>query len=57
MKKITTNTKFTCPITRQLINEIAITSDGFFYEKSAINKWLKTNNTSPQTGLIINKQT
>ena len=61
MKKITknknTNTKFICPITRQLINEIAITSDGFFYEKSAIEQWLKTNNTSPQTGLVINKQT
>ena len=57
MKKITTHTKFVCPITRQLINEIAITSDGFFYEKSAIEQWLKKNNTSPQTGLRINKKT
>ena len=57
MKKSTTYTKFVCPITRQLINELAITSDGFFYEKSAIDKWLKTNNTSPQTGLMINRQT
>ena len=46
---------FVCPITRQLINEVAITSDGFFYEKSAIEQWLKSNNTSPQTGLIIKK--
>ena len=57
MKKLTTNTKFICPITRQLINEIAITSDGFFYEKTAINKWLINNNTSPQTGLTIDKKT
>ena len=57
MKKITAHTKFVCPITRQLINEIAITSDGFFYEKSAIAQWLKTNNTSPQTGLAIDKKT
>ena len=57
MKKITRHVKFVCPITRQLINEIAITSDGFFYEKSAIEQWLKNNNTSPQTGLIIDKKT
>ena len=57
MKKITANTKFICPITRQLINEMAITSNGFFYEKTAIEQWLKTNNTSPQTGLTIDKKT
>src|SRR5665647_1036865 len=57
MKKSTTYTKFICPITRQLINQIAITSDGFFYERTAIEQWLKTNNTSPQTGLTIDKKT
>lgn len=47
--------KFVCPITRQPINEVGITSDGFFYEKFAIDKWLSKNTTSPQTGLPINR--
>ena len=56
-KSITNMAKLTCPITRQLINQIAITSDGFYYEKFAINKWLCSNNVSPLTGLAIGKKT
>ena len=46
---------FVCPITRQLINTIGVTSDGKIYEKSIIEKWLKNHNTSPLTGLVIDK--
>ena len=31
--------------------------DGFAYERSAIEQWLKTHNTSPATGLeLVSKQ-
>ena len=45
-----------CPITRQLINKIALGSDGQFYEKSAIKRWLKSNKTSPLTGLQMDSK-
>ena len=47
---------FVCPITRQPINYIGITSDGKMYEKTMIEQWLKKHDTSPLTGLKINKQ-
>jgi len=34
-----------------------VTSDGQVYERSAIKKWLKTNNTSPLTGLPLQDKT
>ena len=46
---------FICPITLQYINKIGVTSDGKIYEKSIIIQWLSKNNTSPLTGLIIEK--
>ncbi len=42
--------EFICPITYELMREPFIATDGHTYEKSAIEKWLKNNNTSPRSG-------
>jgi hypothetical protein len=42
--------EFICPITYELMREPYIATDGHTYEKSAIEKWLKNNNTSPRNG-------
>ena len=47
---------FVCPITHQPINLIGITSDGKIYEKTMIEQWLKNHDTSPLTGLKIDKK-
>jgi len=47
---------FVCSITRQPINLIGITSDGKTYEKTVIEQWLKNHDTSPLTGLKIDKK-
>ena len=39
-----------CPITEQLMTDPVFTMDGQTYERSAIEAWLKTNDTSPVTG-------
>ena len=44
-----------CPITRHLFNDPVMGSDGYCYERSAIEKWLKKNSTSPTTGLHMQK--
>lgn len=52
--------EFLCPITCELLREPVVALDGHTYEKSAIEKWLKSNHTSPRSGekmednLIIN---
>jgi hypothetical protein len=42
--------EFMCPITYSLMRDPVVASDGNTYEKGAIEKWLKTNHTSPRTG-------
>jgi len=44
---------FICPITRQIMNNPGIASDGHTYETRAIQTYLKNNNKSPITRLII----
>ena len=39
-----------CPITQELMRDPVFTMDGQTYERSAIEEWLKTNDTSPATG-------
>lgn len=39
----------TCPITNCIYLNSVKASDGHTYEKDAIKKWLKNNNTSPLT--------
>eukprot|EP01138_Halocafeteria_seosinensis_P000729 gb/GECG01000746.1/.p1 GENE.gb/GECG01000746.1/~~gb/GECG01000746.1/.p1 ORF type:complete len:446 (+),score=57.30 gb/GECG01000746.1/:1-1338(+) len=38
-----------CPITYGLMTEPVVTADGYTYEKSAIEDWLKQSSRSPQT--------
>jgi hypothetical protein len=42
--------EFICPITYELMREPVVAMDGHTYEKSAIEKWLKTNQISPRSG-------
>lgn len=42
-----------CPITMTIMEDPVICSDGFSYERSAIESWLRTNNTSPKTNEIL----
>ncbi|ETO13424.1 WD repeat, SAM and U-box domain-containing protein [Reticulomyxa filosa] len=47
--KLETPEEFLCPITRDIMKEPVICSDGFCYERTAIESWLIKNNTSPMT--------
>jgi hypothetical protein len=42
--------EFLCPITYELMREPVVAMDGHTYEKSAIEKWLKSSQTSPRSG-------
>jgi hypothetical protein len=44
---------FICPITLAVMKDPVICSDAHTYERSAIEKWLSTNNHSPITRAII----
>jgi len=48
---------FLCPITKEMMTDPVIASDGFTYERNAIEKWLWTKNTSPQTNLVLANKT
>ena len=44
--------EFICPITQDLMNYPVLCSDGFVYEKAAIQEWLNSRKTtSPMTNL------
>ena len=45
--------EYLCPITMALMTEPVLLSDGFTYEKSAIEKWLKENKRSPMTNGVL----
>ena len=46
-------TDFICPITAELMSDPVLTCDGHTYERSAISEWLRENNTSPNTGAVL----
>eukprot|EP00877_Chromochloris_zofingiensis_P005642 jgi/Chrzof1/15079/Cz09g26130.t1 len=46
---------FCCPITLQIMNDPVITSDGSTYERPAIIEWLQTHDTSPLTGVTLDR--
>lgn len=47
-----------CPLSKQIFKEPVMASDGHIYEKHMIEKWIKTNKTSPITReAIVNKFT
>ena len=45
--------EYLCPITMMLMAEPVLLSDGFTYEKSAIENWLKEHNKSPMTNGML----
>jgi hypothetical protein len=44
-----------CQVTEELFVDPVITVDGITIERSFIENWFQTNNTSPVTGSVINK--
>jgi hypothetical protein len=48
--------EFSCPITHELILDPVTTVEGQLYERSAIEKWFKTNSRSPMTNVEIDKK-
>lgn len=45
---------YICPITMALFFDPVVASDGFTYEREAINEWMSKNKKSPLTGEIMN---
>ncbi|XP_045043298.2 WD repeat, SAM and U-box domain-containing protein 1 isoform X4 [Desmodus rotundus] len=46
--------EFVCPITRELMQDPVIASDGYSYEKEAMENWIsKKKRTSPMTNLVL----
>ncbi len=45
--------EFICPISQQIIYDPVILYDGHTFERASIQKWLKTNSTSPITNLPL----
>jgi hypothetical protein len=41
--------EFVCPITHELMEMPVVAQDGFTYEKSAIEEWMRCKKTSPKT--------
>ncbi len=48
---------FVCPIGSVLMTDPVMTSNGFTYEKSAIERWFASNNTDPKTNLVLQDKT
>lgn len=49
-------TSFVCPLTGQIMLDPVITCTGYSYERSAIEKWLKNNNTCPTTKVVLSNK-
>lgn len=47
---------YMCPITHQLMVNPVVLTDGATYEKSAIERWLLTNENSPKTGQALSSK-
>ncbi|KAF8056818.1 hypothetical protein N665_1266s0006 [Sinapis alba] len=48
---------FYCPITKDVMDNPCVASDGYTYEKRAIMEWLEKNHKSPMTDLPFTNQT
>jgi hypothetical protein len=48
-----TPVEFLCPITRDLMSDPVVLTDGFSYERAAIVTWMKTRRNSPMTGAPV----
>ena len=45
--------ELTCSIAGQIFLDPVMTTDGFTYERSMIEKWFENHNTSPKTGKVL----
>lgn len=45
--------EFVCPITHELMKAPVVAQDGFTYERTAIEDWLRYRQTSPKTNQAI----
>ncbi|KAH3763983.1 hypothetical protein Pelo_4155 [Pelomyxa schiedti] len=48
--------EFLCPITCDLMNTPVVAADGYCYEKTAIEEWLRKHNTSPMTNAALSSK-
>ena len=42
--------QLTCPITKELMRDPVVASDGYTYERAAIEAWMAESMVSPRTG-------
>ena len=45
--------EFQCPITKDLMTDPVVLTDGFSYERKAIVEWMKRRSISPMTGAEV----
>lgn len=50
LKGMRVRDEFLCPITFELMMDAVVAGDGHSYERSAITKWMASNDNSPRTG-------
>jgi len=48
---------FICPITQEIMNEPVMCSDGYAYDKEAIEFWLSGHTESPSSGAVLTSKT
>jgi len=49
--------EYLCPITQTVMHDPVVATDGFFYERAAIERWLADHNTSPMTNAPLPDKT
>ncbi|NXU46566.1 WSDU1 protein, partial [Drymodes brunneopygia] len=49
--------EFLCPITRELMNDPVIATDGYSYEREAMENWISNRRSSPMTNLPLHSPT
>ncbi|CAK9045974.1 unnamed protein product [Durusdinium trenchii] len=49
--------EYFCPISQEVMVDPVTTSDGHTYDRKPIEEWLRNNDTSPNTGLVLPNKT
>lgn len=55
-KNVVIPNEYICPITMNIMKDPVMLEDGNVYENEAITRWLRTNNKSPVTNMVVNKE-
>ncbi|KAM4776767.1 WD repeat, SAM and U-box domain-containing protein 1 isoform 3-T8 [Cyanocitta cristata] len=53
MTSVSVPDEFLCPITRELMNDPVIATDGYSYEREAMENWISNRRSSPMTNLPL----